>query len=92
MNWLTMRQQHYKRPEQGQFSFLDWTNAKAINHCLGAVAINSYLSGLGLHLKNNLYALFCITVHLVTIENMVHKQAQPGFQTINLGNRCPSLQ
>lgn len=54
-------------------------------------AINSYTSGLGLYFKNNLYALFCITVHLVTIVNMMHKQAQPGLQTINSGNHWPFL-
>lgn len=54
-------------------------------------AINSYVSGLGLDLKNNLYAFFCIIVHLVAIENMVHKQAQAGLHKINSGNHCPFL-
>jgi len=54
-------------------------------------AINSYMSGLGLHLKNNLYALFCITLHLLTIENMVHKQAQPGLQSRTSGSHWPFL-
>lgn len=49
------------------------------------------MSHLGLHLKDNLYALFCVTGHLVTIENVVHEQAQPGLQTINSGNRWPFL-
>lgn len=37
---------------------------------------------------DSLHALLWITVHLVTIENMVNKQAQPGLQTIHSGNHC----